>query len=55
MVEGINKLKISDMKKITTNFEYVRHIRILIDAAQKAGIKTSISVSVIQPTIIYLN
>lgn len=42
------------MKKLTNNYDYIRHIRRLIDAAQKAGIKTSISVSVVQSEI-YLN
>jgi hypothetical protein len=42
------------MKKIINNAAYVRHIKILINAAQKAGIKTSISVSVVKP-VIYLN
>jgi hypothetical protein len=54
VVEEINNLKISIMKKITDNAAYVRHIKRLINAAQKAGIKTSISVSVVQ-SIIYLN
>lgn len=39
------------MKKFTKNAAYVRHIEKLIEAAQKAGIKTSISVSVARPVI----